>query len=443
MAFCATMPRLPLHIKIIFGLGIGVLWGLLSSSLRWDDSITLFYVKPMGDIFVRLLKMIAVPLVFSSLLVGVASLHDVRKLSRIGGRTILIYLGTTILAISLGLFMGNVVKPGHQLPRETRDQLMVSYQSNTEKTLKTAQQFKETSPLQPIVEMVPDNLIAAAGSNTGMLQVVFFAIMAGLALIRIPEKKSKPVLSFFDGFNDLTIKLVEYIMFLAPIGVFALMGTLVVEVAGEDPMSALALLRALFWYGCTVVIGLAGMVFLVYPFILKVFTGINPLAFYKAIRPAQLLAFSTSSSNATLPVTMERCEKHLGVSEEVTSFVLPLGATINMDGTSLYQGVAALFIAQALDIPLDLSDQLMIVLTATLASVGSAGVPGAGLVMLVIVLESVGIPTEGIALILAVDRVLDMCRTVVNVTGDAMVCTVIASTEKAIKLPKLEEDQLI
>jgi Na+/H+-dicarboxylate symporter len=432
------MPRIPLHVKILLGLTIGVCWGLLSANFHWDTSITLLYLKPIGEIFVRLLKMIAVPLVFSSLLVGVASLHDVKKLSRIGGQTIVLYMGTTVLAISIGLLLGNFLKPGLQLPTETRDQLMISYQANTEKALKSAQQLKETSPLQPFVDMVPENLIAAAGSNTGMLQVVFFAIIAGLALIRIPEHKSQPVLRFFDGFNDLTIQIVEYIMYMAPLGVFALMGTLVVDVAGDDPLRALALLKALFWYGCTVVIGLTAMAVVVYPMILKTFTGINPLTFYRAIRPAQLLAFSTSSSNATLPVTMERCEKHLGVSEEVTSFVLPLGATINMDGTSLYQGVAALFIAQALDIPLDFSDQLMIVLTATLASVGSAGVPGAGLVMLVIVLESVGIPTAGIALILAVDRILDMCRTVVNVTGDAMVCTVIASKEKAIHLPQKE-----
>ncbi len=432
------MKKMPLHYRILLGLLLGVVWGLVSAVLHWSPDLTVDYIKPVGTIFVRMLKMIAVPLVFSSLIVGVASLSDVSKISRIGGKTIALYMFTTVLAISIGLILGNLLNPGESLPVQTRDKLMASYEVSSKQALETAGKVTQTSPLQPLVDMVPENLIEAAGSNTSMLQVVFFAVIAGIALIRVSPDKAKPVIAFFDGFNDLTIKIVDFIMLLAPYGVFALMATLVVEVAGEDPYQALELLSALFWYSMTVAFGLAIMTFLVYPLILKWRTGMPYLTFFKAIRPAQLLAFSTSSSNATLPLTIERCEKHMGASEEITSFVLPLGATINMDGTSLYQGVAALFIAQALNIPLDFGDQLMIVLTATLASIGSAGVPGAGLVMLVIVLESIGVPTAGIALILAVDRILDMCRTVVNVTGDCMVCAVIAKSENELHPPRPE-----
>ena len=427
--------KLPLHVKILIGLALGVAWGLLSAWQGWPVSFTTNYIEPFGVIFVRLLKMIALPLVLASLIVGVASLSDVKKLSRMGGKTILIYISTTVLAISIGLIIGNLLRPGETLPTETRDQLMATYGENTDRTLKGAESLKESSPLQPIVDMVPDNIIAAAGNNTAMLQVVFFAVLAGIALISIPKEKAFPVISFFDGVNELTIKIVDFVMLIAPIGVFALMGSLVVDIAGDQPGKAIELLAALFWYSLTVVSGLAIMTFVVYPLLLRFLTKLPLKTYFNAIRPVQLLAFSTSSSNATLPLTMERCEQNMGASEEVCSFVLPLGATINMDGTSLYQGVAALFIAQALNIPLDFTDQLMIVLTATLASIGSAGVPGAGLVMLVVVLESIGVPTSGIALILAVDRILDMCRTVVNVTGDTMVCAVIAQSENALNPP--------
>lgn len=433
------MKNIPLHTRIIIGLVIGLIWGLLSVNAGIAPEFTINFIKPIGTIFVNLLKMIAVPLVLASLIVGVASLKDISKLSRIGGKTLAIYTLTTLMATSLGVVIVNIIKPGNQLSENTRNELLTMYSGNAEKSMKTASEVKSQSYLQPLVDMVPDNLTAALADNTRMLQVVFFAVILGIAVIQIAPAKGKIITDFFDAVNDAITKLVEIIMLMAPIGVFALIGSLIVELAGNDPGKAIDLLNALLWYGVTVIIGLIIILVLFYGTFLKLFTKVPFLRFYKEIRPVQLLAFSTSSSNATLPLTMERCEKRLGIKEEITSFVLPLGATVNMDGTSLYQAVAAVFIAQAMNIDLTISEQVMIVLTATLASIGSAGVPGAGMVMLVIVLESVGIPTAGLALIIAIDRILDMCRSVVNVTGDCMVACVIATGEKEIKLP--EEDE--
>lgn len=423
------MKKIALHTQIIIGLILGLVVGLLFVQLGLPAEFVLDYIKPVGTIFINCLKMIAVPLVLASLIVGVANLGDVAKLGRIGGKTIAAYLSTTVVAVSIGLILVNVFQPGKSLPTSTRDNLMALYDSNVTSRTTVAESLKNQSPLQPVVDMVPENIFAAASNNGSMLQVVFFALLVGIALLQIPTKKGTPVIAFFDGLNDVIIKIVGFIMVLAPYGVFALMASLIVEITGEDPDSALSLLLALLKYSLVVLFGLALMVLLVYPLILKVFTKIKYLDFFRALRPAQLLAFSTSSSSATLPVTMKQVEEELGISEEVSSFVLPLGATINMDGTCLYQGVAAVFIAQALGLDLSLSQQLMIVLTATLASIGSAGVPGAGLIMLIIVLESIDVPAAGLALILAPDRILDMFRTVVNVTGDAMVCSVVASSE--------------
>jgi Na+/H+-dicarboxylate symporter len=281
--------------------------------------------------------------------------------------------------------------------------------------------------------MVPDNLFKALGDNTNMLQVVFFAVFFGIALILLPREKTTYVRGFFEGVNEIILKLVDLIMGMAPYGVFALLASLIAEFAGNNPADAIELLQALSVYSLTVIIGLCCMIFIIYPIMFKLFTKFSYVRFFKGIAPAQMLGFSTSSSSATLPVTMERVEEHLGVSDEVSSFVLPLGATINMDGTSLYQAVATVFIAQAFGTDLSLAQQLTIVITATLASIGSAGVPGAGMVMLVIVLESVGLDTAGIALIVAVDRILDMLRTVVNITGDATVAVLVASSEGQLR----------
>lgn len=428
------LKSIPLHTKILLGLVLGLAYGLVSIQMGWSADFTVAWIKPIGTIFVKALKMIAVPLVLASLIIGVANIGDISKLSRMGGKTLGIFLITTIIATSVGLVLVNTIQPGKMLPQETRENLMSIYNTSAADKVTVAESLQSSSPLKPLVDMIPENIVLAASENSSMLQVVFFAIIVGIALLQIPKEKGETVVKFFDGLNDIIIKLVEYIMIIAPYGVFALIASLIVEIAGTDPAKAVELLLALLWYSITVLGGLFIMMTLVYPLMLKMFSKIKYFDFFKGMRPAMLLGFSTSSSSATLPVTMDRVEKHLGVSEQVSSFVLPLGATINMNGTSLYQGVAAVFIAQALGLNLSLGAQVMIVVTATLAAVGSAGVPGAGMVMLVIVLESVGIPTAGIALIIAPDRILDMVRTMVNLTGDASVAVVVASTENELSV---------
>ena len=421
------MKKLALHWKIIIGMLLGVVYGLIAAQLGWVD-FTNNWIKPWGVIFINLLKLIAVPLVFASLIKGVSSLSDISRLSRIGSKTIGIYLVSTFIAVTFGLLLVNIVQPGKSFSKEKRIELKEQYASKAGEKIASAENVKDEGPLQFVVDMVPSNFIQASGNNRNMLQIIFFAILFGIAMVMLPSKKTTYVKGFFDGVNDIILQIVDIIMLGAPYGVFALLGGLVVDFGASAE-----LFQALGIYSITVIAGLLLMILLVYPMFLKVFTKIKYLDFFKGISPAQMLAFSTSSSAATLPVTMERCEDHLGVSKEVSSFVLPLGATINMDGTSLYQAVAAVFIAQAFGYDLDLAQQLTIVLTATLASIGAAAVPGAGMVMLVIVLSAIGIDPEGIALIFAVDRILDMLRTVVNVTGDATVATVVASTEGQIR----------
>jgi Na+/H+-dicarboxylate symporter len=416
------MKKIALHWKIIIGMVLGVVYGLIANKLGWV-SFTNDWIKPWGVIFVNLLKLIAVPLVFASLIKGVASLSDIAKLSRIGGKTIALYLTSTVIAVTIGLLLVNTVKPGDGFDMKSID-VSENTQTGANKKIEDAKEVKQEGPLQFVVDIVPTNIFSASSNNRNMLQVIFFAILFGIAMIMLPSEKTVHVKGFFDGINDIILQIVDLIMLAAPYGVFALLAGLVVDFGASS-----SLFIALGKYSATVIVGLLLMILVVYPIILKLFTKIKYVDFFKGISPAQMLAFSTSSSAATLPVTMERCEDHLGVSKEVSSFVLPLGATINMDGTSLYQAVGAVFIAQAYGIPLDLPAQLTIVLTATLASIGAAAVPGAGMVMLVIVLGAIGVPVEGLALIFGVDRILDMMRTVVNVTGDATVATVVASTE--------------
>jgi proton glutamate symport protein len=434
------MKKLPLHTKILIGMALGLVFGMICIKVPALASFTLDFIKPIGTIFIRGLKMVAVPLVLASLIIGVANIGDISKLSRMGGKTLAIFIITTVISITLGLSIVAVVKPGHKLPESTRSNLMSLYDENAQGKISFAEQVQQRGPLDPLVDMVPDNIFLATTDNGRMLQVVFFAIMIGIALLQIPKEKGSTVLHFFEGVNELIIKLVQYIMVIAPYGVFALIASLIVEIAGSDPSQAWELLNALLWYTLTVIAGMMIMMILVYPLLIRFFSKIKYFDFFKGMRPAMLLGFSTSSSTATLPVTMERVEKNLGVSEDVASFVLPLGATINMNGTSLYQGVSAIFIAQALGLELSISSQLMIVLTATLAAVGTAGVPGAGLVMLVVVLEAVGIPAAGIALIMAPERILDMIRTMVNISGDAAVSVVVASTEEALDHSVLEKN---
>ena len=426
--------RVPLHWKIIIGMVLGVAFGLVAITMGWDQ-FTSHWIKPFGTIFINLLKLIAVPLVLASLIKGVASLSDISKLSRIGSKTIALYLVSTVLAVTTGLVIVNTIQPGSYFSEEKRIEFKEKYASKTESKMQAAAEVKDQGPLQFLVDIVPQNFMQATTNNKNMLQIIFFAIVFGVAMIMLPDEKTIYVKGFFDGVNDVILKIVDLIMATAPYGVFALLAALMVDFSDGDVNNVIELFSALGLYSLAVILGLFVMILVVYPIVLKLFTRMSYLKFFKGIIPAQLLAFSTSSSAATLPVTMERCEDHLGVSKEISSFVLPLGATINMDGTSLYQAVAAVFIAQAFGLELDLSQQLTIVLTATLASIGAAAVPGAGLVMLVIVLGAVGMDPEGVALIFAVDRILDMLRTVVNVTGDATVATVIASSEGKLNPP--------
>lgn len=428
-----------LHWQIIIGLVLGLIWGL-AASVGGFSEFTADYIMPFGTIFINLLKLIAVPLVLASLIVGVTSLNDTAQLSRMGGKTVGIYIVTTMFAITIGLTVVNVLQPGDFLPTETQQQMMSGYQDNIEGSTESAREVMERSPLTFFVDIVPENFFASASDNGNMLQVVFVAILLGIGIIQIPKEKGRPLVNFFDSLNDVIIKIVDLIMLLAPYGVFALMAGVIVDLAGDDLTQALDLLGALGWYTAAVLIGLILHVLIVYASLFKLFSNMKLRDFFKAMQPAILLGFSTSSSSATLPVTMERAENNLGVDEEVSSFVLPIGATINMDGTSLYQAVAAVFIAQALGLDLSIAQQLTIVLTATLASVGAAGVPGAGIIMLVIVLEAIQVPVEGIALILGVDRILDMCRTAVNITGDAAVSVAVAHTEGLLGEMHLDDE---
>lgn len=429
-----------LHWQIIIGLVLGLIWGLVAS-IAGLSNFTVDYIQPIGTVFINLLKLIAVPLILASLIVGVTSLNDIAKLSRMGGKTIGIYIVTTMLAITIGLTVVNVIQPGNFLPVETQEQLMAGYQDNIEGADQSAQEVMDRSPMSFLVDIVPENFFESASDNGNMLQVVFVALLMGIGLMQIPNEKSKSLINFFDSLNEVIIKIVDLIMKVAPYGVFALMAGVIVDLAGDDIGQALDLLGALFWYTFVVILGLFLHLMIVYSGLFKIFSKMKLRDFFKAIRPAMLLGFSTSSSAATLPVTMERVEKNVGVDEEVSSFVLPIGATINMDGTSLYQAVAAVFIAQALGMDLGIAQQITIVLTATLASIGSAGVPGAGIIMLVIVLQAIQVPVEGIALILGVDRILDMCRTAVNITGDAAVSVAVAHTEGLLGEMHLEDDE--
>jgi Na+/H+-dicarboxylate symporter len=425
-----------LHWQIIIGLLLGVIYGVIAAANGWGR-FTSNWISPFGTIFLNSLKLIGVPLVLGSLVTGVASLSDIRKLSRIGTRTIVIYVTTTAIAVTIGLLAVNLLRPGDRVPESMRAELEAAYSSEAAQGQAAATETRERGPLQMLVDMVPDNFFSSASNNRNMLQVVIISIVLGIGLIQLPEEKSKPLTDLFASLSHVVIRLVDLIMLMAPIGVFALIAGTITQVTGDDPSRIMQLLGALGFYMITVVGGMIVHIFITYGTLLKTMTPLDFKTFYKGIAPAQLVAFSTSSSGATLPVTMECVEEKLGASEEVSSFVLPLGATINMDGTALYQAVAAVFIAQSLGLGLNIGAQLTIVLTAVMASIGTPAVPGAGIIMLVIILEAVGIPSAGIALILGVDRLLDMLRTVTNITGDATVASVVAHAEGQLGQPDL------
>lgn len=428
---------MPLYVKILIGMGLGIIAGILAVYFNFSD-FTNDWIKPWGSIFLNLLKLIAVPLIFVSLVKGISSLSNISKLSRIGLKTISLYLFSTIIAVSFGLILVNSIEPGNTFPDHKKKELQEKYNTTIDLKKDQASELKNESPLKFLVDVVPSNFFKAATDNSKMLQIIFFAILFGIAMVILEEKKVKVVKEFFDGIDAIILKIIDIIMLFAPYGVFALIAGLIVDFSGDlDLFSALGL------YAITVMLGLLVMIFIIYPLFLKIFTPIKYTDFYKAISPAQLLAFSTSSSAATLPVTMECVENDLGVANEVASFVLPVGVTINMDGTSCYQAIAAVFIAQVFGVDLDIYDQLIIVVTATLASIGTPGVPGGSIVMLIIVLTSVGIPIEGLALILGIDRPLDMLRTVVNVTGDATVSTIVAKSENKLIIPQVQVNKIM
>ncbi|MFT7160887.1 MAG: Na+/H+-dicarboxylate symporter, partial [Bacteroidia bacterium] len=461
------MKNLPLHIKIVIGLVLGVLWAFISSFLGWN-SFTINWIDPFGAIFIRLLKFIAVPLVLFSIISGISGLTDISKLGRMGAKTLGLYLITTIVAVLIGLLFVNVAKPGFLVEEQQRVKNRLVYEKwanengveildgqnflsdpkyvdqvnqlgtnnlsdkdkqSVEQKMKDANSTKDAPPLQFIVDMIPENIILSISNNKLMLQVIFFAIFFGITLAVLPSETVAPVTNFINALNQVFLKMVDFVMKASPLFVFALLAGVIAKMA-DTPAEVLEIFLGLGSYSITLALGLFFMVFAFYPLVMKIFVRkLSYKEFFKNISPAQFLAFSTSSSAATLPVTMECIEDNMGVSKNVSSFVLPIGATVNMDGTSLYQAVAVVFLAQLHMVELNFAQQLTIVLTATLASIGAAATPSAGLVMMVIVLQSVGLNPAWIAIIFPVDRILDMCRTVVNITGDATVSTIVAKSE--------------
>lgn len=421
------MKKLALHWKILIGMALGVIFGFIMNTVDGGKGFVTDWIKPFGTIFINLLKLIAVPLILASLIKGISDLKDISKIKKMGLRTISIYVGTTLVAIIIGLGIVNIIKPGAGMSSDTIEKIKLKYETSsgvTDKLAKASAQ-NDAGPLQAVIDIFPSNIFQSF-ADASMLQIIFFAMFVGISLLLIPEKKAKPLMDFFDSLNEMVMKMVDLIMLFAPYAVFSLLANVII--AFDDTEILLKLLV----YAICVIGGLFLMIGF-YLLLVSLYTKKSPLWFLKQISPAQLLAFSTSSSAATLPVTMERVEEHLGVDKEVSGFVLPVGATINMDGTSLYQAIAAVFIMQVIwPEGLTFSNQIVIVLTALLASIGSAAVPSAGMVMLVIVLESIDFPSEllpiGLALIFAVDRPLDMLRTTVNVTGDATVSMLVAKS---------------
>ncbi len=469
------MKKLPLHVKIVIGLVLGIIYAFVSSAMGWNE-FTINWIDPFGAIFIRLLKFIAVPLVLFSIISGIASLSDISKLGRLGLKTILLYMTTTIVAVGFGLLLVNTIKPGAMIDDDQRVKNRISYElwvedtqgvkpkdkkdflndpqyadevrvmvndstyikqrAQIESQMETAESTKEASPLQFIVDMVPENVVLSISNNRLMLQVIFFAIFFGVTLAALPNEKVSPVINFINGLNEVFLQMVHYVMKAAPYFVFALLAGVVAKMA-DSPAEVFEIFKGLGSYTLTLAGGLLFMIFVFYPTVAVLFVkGLTFRQFFRNISPAQFLAFSTSSSAATLPVTMECVEENMGVSKNITSFVLPIGATVNMDGTSMLQGVAVVFMAQLHWIDLTIGQQLTIVLTATLASIGAAAVPSAGLVMMIIVLQSVGLNPAWIAIIFPVDRILDMIRTVVNITGDATVSSLIAKSEGELDMER-------
>ncbi|TYR37504.1 dicarboxylate/amino acid:cation symporter [Sphingobacterium phlebotomi] len=410
------MKKIALHWQILIGILVGILTGLLCVQFTGGKEFVIDWIKPFGTIFINLLKLIAIPLIIVSLIKGVSDLKDTTQLSGLGLRTFGMYILTTVIAVTIGLSLVNLIQPGSFISEDTRQEMLRSFGGEVQEKVDEAAEVQQTrGPLQALIDIVPENIFDSMSVNSNMLQIIFFSLLVGVAMISLPFGEIKAFKKVLDAGNAIVLKIVDLMMLFAPYGVFALIATLIAEAPSFDVFKALGM------YAFTVVLGLLLLVYGVYSLFVYFFGRMNPFRFFKAILPAQLLGFSTSSSAATLPVTMECAEENLHIRKDVLSFVLPIGATINMDGTCLYQGVAAVFIAQVMGHDLTTAQQLSIIVTATLASIGAAAVPGAGILMLVIVLESIGISPAGIALIFAVDRPLDMLRTATNISGDSMV----------------------
>jgi len=414
-----SLKSIPLYVLILAGMVVGVLIGFVAVETEGQSVIT-DWIKPFGEIFMRLLKFVAIPLVFVSLVKGVANLGNVSALSKLGLRTISLYIGTTIIAVVVGLTLAEVIAPGKIVPSESVGRLQDKYNATVAQKSVLATQIEEKAPLDSLVEIFPENLINAMSRNDNMLSVIFIALFVGVAILIVGKDATAPLMKVIDSLNAVILKMIDLIMKLAPIGVAALIAGMVSDTAGD-----LNLLGALGLYALTVIIGLLTLIFIFYPLLIKLFTKIPVSKFLKSMIPVQLMAFTTSSSAATLPLNMKTAKDKLGVSEKTVSFVLPVGMTINMDGTSCYQAISAVFIAQVLGIELGLQQMLILIMATVISSIGTPGIPGGGIVILIMVLTSVGIPPEGLALILGMDRPLDMLRTAVNVTGDVAVAAIV------------------
>lgn len=427
------MKKTPLHVLIIIGMVAGVVWGLLASNFGWIQ-FTVDWIKPFGSIFINLLKLVAVPLVIVTIIGGISSLSDTTKLTRIGSRTLGWFTAISIISSTVGLIFVLAFAPGKFLPPEKREELKTKYADDVSMRMSSASEIKNSGPLRILEDIVPGNLFHAAQDNRNMLQVIFFSILFGIGIVISPSEKVQGLKNFFFGVNEVMLKMVHLIMKFAPVGVMALMASLLVDLAGDDPSEVLGLLKVLGLFAATFIGALLFLMFVVYPILISRFTDFGYFDFLKKLIPAQILAFSTSSSAATLPVTLECTEQNLKISSEVSGFVLPLGITINMHGTCVHQAVSAVFIAHAFGHDLGMVEYLIVIFTCVLSSMGAPAVPGAGIIMLLIVLGSLGVEPEGLALILAIDRPLDMIRTIPNIVGDALVAAIVEKSEKTTAL---------
>ncbi len=418
------MKNIPLYLQILIGMLLGVVWGLVAVNFH-IEAINDDWIRPFGTIFIKSLKLVAIPLVFLSLIKGITSMSDMAKLSSIGGKTIVFYTATTVVAIAMGLIVANSFKPGNTFPPEKRAELLAKYSKKTENIKAKAGKVKKQPALQPLIDIIPANIVKASMDNKRMLQVIFFALLFGISMILVGQEKVAPLKQVLDAADAVILKIIDIVMLLAPFGTFALLAGLIVDFSGDA-----ALFQALGWYFLCVVGALFSLVLIFYPTLILIFKPMKLSNFFRHMLPVQLTAFSTSSSAATLPLTLSKATEGLKVPKNVAEFVLPVGVTINMDGTGCYQAIAAVFIAQVMGMDLGLAAQLSIVLTALASSIGTPGIPGGSIIMLTVILDTAGIPMEGIALILGVDRLLDMCRTVVNVTGDVTIAGILGRRMK-------------